>query len=209
MRRSCHPQLPRTNMSFCFVIVATTCYVLFLLGCKLASQHVDPKSDPAIHIGDIFSLKMNRHKNFINNKGGPLVYRKNLQWACDLPIVYIDNAKTPTIPTSCTCPPRWLPLMTTTMPVLHGIWCRHPPNFWRPCSLDKVVCVHVAMKVKCVFVLFYPNWHINGKCMYIRNPLEEWMGHHHCKSSSEQSNLLGHCLSWILWSRHWGHYSPT
>ena len=66
--------------------------------------------------------------------------------------------------------------MTTTMPVLHGILCRRPPKSSRPCSLYKVACVHVAMKVGCVCVLFYPNWQSNKKTYYASDPLEKTDG---------------------------------
>jgi hypothetical protein len=61
------------------------------------------------------------------------------------------------------------------------------------------------MKVNVVFVLFYQIWWTNEKDMYARDPLEEWMGHHHPKSSPHQSNLVVCFPPWILWSWHWGY----
>ena len=161
MCRSCPPWLLCTNMSFCSMIVATICYVLFVLGCKLASQHVDPKSDPTIHIGNILVWKWNDTKNSSIIKEGHLYIGIN----------YNEHV---TSPLSILIMPKPQPFQQAVHALLGGCpWWQPPCPYymvfdWHPCNLYKVICNHVVMKDGCVFALFHLNWQTRWE-KYVRS----------------------------------------
>jgi hypothetical protein len=158
------------------MIAATTCNVRILRGCKYASPSIALESYNVCQKVNHIEVKQNEIALHIMKEDGKLRIWGHLhEHIYDLSIVYINTAITLTNMIRYTCHPVWLLMMTITKLVLHGIWHLHPPSFWYPCIPYKVASVNVAMKVWCVFVLFYLDWQINKNNMYIHAPPKEQM----------------------------------